>query len=157
VSVLECAIAEARAQRLVRDRDLLDQLARNRGRRGVAVLRQMLARERGPVLTRSEAERRIVRLFRAAALPQPEANARIHRLEVDFLWRSQRVVVEVDGYRYHSNARAFERDRERDGILVANGYAVIRVTWRQLVQSREAVIARVAAALALGAGVRGAV
>jgi hypothetical protein len=44
-----------------------------------------------------------------------------------------------------------------DGILVANGYAVIRVTWRQLVQSPEAVIARVAAALALGAGVRGAI
>ena len=145
----EGAIAEARTQRLVRDRDLFDQLKRSRGRRGVAVLRQLLALERGPALTRSEAERRIVRLFRAAALPEPEANARIQRMEVDFLWRSQRVVVEVDGYQYHSHARAFERDRERDGILVANGYAVIRITWSQLVQNPEAVIARVAAALAL--------
>jgi very-short-patch-repair endonuclease/predicted transcriptional regulator of viral defense system len=156
MGAIEGAIAEARAHRLVRDRDLFDQLKRSRGRRGVAALRQMLALERGPALTRSEAERRIVRLFRAAALPEPEANVRIHRLEVDFLWRPQRVVVEVDGYRYHSHARAFERDRERDGILVANGYAVIRVTWSQLLQNPEAVIARVAATLALG-GTRSAI
>jgi very-short-patch-repair endonuclease len=157
IAQLECAIAEARAQRLVRERDLLEQMQHARGRRGIAALRQLLSLERGPALTRSEAERRLIRLVRAAALPEPEANARIHRMEVDFLWRPQRVAVEVDGFRYHSNARAFERDRERDATLVASGYVVIRVTWRQIVRSPEAVIARVAAALALGSATRDAV
>jgi very-short-patch-repair endonuclease len=154
---LECAVAEALAQQLVRERDLLEHIQRARGRRGIAALRQLLSLERGPALTRSEAERRLLRLVRAAALPEPEANVRIHRMEVDFLWRRQRVVVEVDGFRYHSNGRAFERDRERDATLVASGYVVLRVTWRQLVRNPETVIARVAAALALGAATRDAV
>jgi very-short-patch-repair endonuclease len=98
-----------------------------------------------------------MRLVRAAALPEPEANVRIHRMEVDFLWQRQRVVVEVDGFRYHSNSRAFERDRERDATLVASGHVVLRVTWGQIVRNPEVVIARVAAALALGAASRDAV
>ncbi|MGH7502884.1 MAG: DUF559 domain-containing protein [Longimicrobiales bacterium] len=149
--VLECAMAEARVRKLVSDRDIADQLERNPGRRGASRLRRLLDLERGPALTRSEAERRLAALLRAASLPAPETNVRVNSLEVDFLWRKQRVVVEVDGYAYHSNARAFERDRERDASLVASGNVVIRFTWRQLTGRPEAVVARVAAALALRA------
>ncbi len=149
IEALECALAEARALKLVRDRDVADQLERNRGRKGVAALRRVLDLERGPVITRSAAERRFAALLRAAALPAPEVNVRINRLEVDFLWRRQRVVVEVDGYAYHAGRHAFERDRERDGILVAGGYVVLRLTWQQLISRPEAVIAKIAAALAV--------
>jgi very-short-patch-repair endonuclease len=57
-------------------------------------------------------------------------------------------VVDVDGYAYHGTRAAFERDRARDAELQAAGYRVIRVTWRQLVDEPEAVIARIAQALA---------
>jgi very-short-patch-repair endonuclease len=57
-------------------------------------------------------------------------------------------VVEFDGFGYHSARRSFERDRLRDQRLVAAGYRVIRITARQLDRTPEAVIARVAAALA---------
>jgi very-short-patch-repair endonuclease len=120
----------------------------------VAALRRVLELERGPVITRSKAERTLAALMRAAALPTPEVNARINRLEVDFLWRTHRVVVEVDGYAYHAGRRAFEQDRERDAILVAGGYAVLRITWRQLTSRPEAVIAKIAAALAAKRGAR---
>lgn len=149
LEALETAFAEARARRLVRDRDVAAQLARGRGRRGAAALRRLLNQESGPALTRSEAERRLLRLVRAAALPTPEVNVKVGRSERDFLWRRERMVVEVNGYAYHSDKRAFERDRERDATLVADGYAVIRVTWRKLVSNPEAVIARIAAALAV--------
>ena len=89
-----------------------------------------------------------MKLIRAAELPPPEVNARVGGFEVDFLWREQRLVVEVDGFRYHSSRAAFERDRRRDAALAAAGYRVIRVTWRQLVEGPEAVVARIAAALA---------
>jgi very-short-patch-repair endonuclease len=64
------------------------------------------------------------------------------------MWREQRLVAEVDGYAYHANRRAFERDRERDAALAAAGYTVLRLTWRQLVNTPEAVVARLAAVLA---------
>lgn len=80
--------------------------------------------------------------------PAPEVNARLANLEVDFLWRRERLVVEVDGYRYHADRTAFETDRRRDAELSASGYRVIRVTWRQLNADRDPTLARLAMALA---------
>jgi very-short-patch-repair endonuclease len=41
-------------------------------------------------------------------------------------------IVELDGRAAHTTTSAFERDRERDRILQADGWRVVRVTWRQL-------------------------
>ena len=101
-----------------------------------------------PELTRSEGERRLHALIAKAGLPRARRNARVGPYEVDALWPEQRLVVEVDGYAFHSSRPAFERDRAKDAHLTAMGYRVIRVTWRQLVYKPEEVIARLAAALA---------
>jgi very-short-patch-repair endonuclease len=130
---LERAIEEAQVRRLVTRREL-DRL------HGVDAGRE-------PSLTRSEAERRLLALVRAARLPAPRANTRVGRYEVDFLWADQRVVVEVDGFAFHSTRAAFERDRARDQALQVAGYTVLRITWRQLVDEPEAVVAALAAAL----------
>jgi hypothetical protein len=61
-----------------------------------------------PAFTRSEAERRLLELMRAARLPEPETNVRVVGHEVDLLWRAERLVVEVDGYAFHSSRGAFE-------------------------------------------------
>jgi very-short-patch-repair endonuclease len=114
--------------------------------RGAARLRAALPGE--PTLTRSEAEQRLLSLIRSARLPRPETNVRIAGHEVDVVWRAARLVVEVDGYAYHSSRAAFERDRARDADLMQAGYRVLRVTWRQLTQEPEAVVARLAALLA---------
>jgi very-short-patch-repair endonuclease len=100
-----------------------------------------------PHFTRSEAERRLLALIRAARLPEPETNVRLHGYEVDFLWRTPRLVVEVDGYAYHSSRAAFERDRRRDAVLGARGHRVLRVTWRQLEHERAALVATLAVAI----------
>jgi very-short-patch-repair endonuclease len=107
----------------------------------------MLACEAGPAFTRSEAEQRFLTLIRKAQLPLPEANVRVGNYEVDFLWRRQALVVEVDGYAFHSSRRRFENDRRRDALLTAGGLNVLRVTWRQVVHEPEAISARVAQAL----------
>ena len=100
-----------------------------------------------PKLTRSEAERLLLDLIRAARLPTPATNVKIHGHEVDFVWPTQRLIVEVDGFAFHSTRAAFERDRVRDADLLKAGYRVIRITWRRLTTQREAVIATLAAAL----------
>ena len=46
---------------------------------------------------------------------------------VDLLWPEGRVVVEVDGYQFHSNRYAFSADRFRDYDLAISGYTVLRL------------------------------
>jgi very-short-patch-repair endonuclease len=110
------------------------------GGRGTRALRRALLDE--PTLTRSEAERLLRQLIRRARLPLPETNVRIHGHEVDCVWRSRRLVVEVDGYAYHRSRAAFERDRRRDADLTVAGYTVVRFTWRQLTTDPYAVVAQ---------------
>jgi very-short-patch-repair endonuclease len=64
-------------------------------------------------------------------------------LEVDFLFVAQRLVVEVDGYRFHRTPRAFERDRERDAILARAGYRTPRFTYRQVTAAAVEVAATI--------------
>jgi very-short-patch-repair endonuclease len=59
-------------------------------------------------------------------------NVRVGGLEVDFLWRDRRVVVETDGYRFHRGRAAFEADRARDLSLRALGFEVLRLSHRQV-------------------------
>lgn len=144
---LERALAEARAGRLVNDRLLSDALRRAGHRIGVGAVRASLRQDGGPKLTRSEAERRLLGMIRAARLPEPVTNARVAGLEVDLLWPDARLVVEVDGYAFHGYRAAFERDHRRDMALRDAGYEVVRVTWRQLVDEPLLVIAHLAQAL----------
>jgi len=98
--------------------------------------------------TRSAAERRLRELIQAAGLDRPLFNEPLLGYVVDVLWPKQRLVVEVDGYAYHANRAAFERDRRRDQRLIAAGYRVIRVTWLQLRDRPIETIASIVWALA---------
>jgi very-short-patch-repair endonuclease len=144
----EEALEQARVGRLVTDRQLRQVIDRAPTRAGSALIRALLDSENGAGYTRSKAERTMRALVRSAELPQPLVNVQLHGFLVDFLWPSERLVVEVDGYEFHNDRAAFERDRRRDQILTAAGYRVIRVTWRQLRDEPVAVIARLAQALA---------
>lgn len=151
---LERVVAEAEFRRLVTPRELAALMDRSRGRRGIKRLREVLALEGGPAFTRNDAEHLLLDRIRADLLPVPRVNARLFVGEVDFLWAEERLVVELDGFQGHGTRSAFERDRLRDAELQARGYRVIRVTWRQLSGDPDAVVARIASALALEAARR---
>jgi very-short-patch-repair endonuclease len=127
---------------------LLAMLSRHAGRTGAKRLRALLQSDTPAALTRSEAEERFLSLIRKAQLPAPATNVRVHGHEVDFYWRAERLVVEIDGFAFHSSATSFERDRHRDAKLAAAGVRVTRVTWRQLENEPEAVLVRLAQAIA---------
>jgi very-short-patch-repair endonuclease len=145
---LERALDEALVARIVRISQIADVLARARGRRGAPRLSALIEHAAGTTVTRSQAEERFLALVRAADLPQPEVNYRTRGFEVDFLWRERRLVVEVDGYRYHSSRSAFERDSAKGAKLTAAGLQVMRVTWLQMEGDSYGVVARLAQALA---------
>jgi very-short-patch-repair endonuclease len=145
---LDRAVDEALVQRLTSRSVLERTAAAATGRRGTPLLVRALARHAIPQVTRSEAEKRLLAMIRAAGLPEPEVNARMAGFEVDFLWRRQRLAIEVDGFKYHSSRPAFERDSAKGNKLVAAGLALMRVTWWQMEEEPYALIARVAQTLA---------
>jgi very-short-patch-repair endonuclease len=51
-----------------------------------------------------------------------------NRFLVDLLWSDGRLVVEIDGYGWHSTRSAFHADRQRDYELTLSGYLVLRLT-----------------------------
>ena len=83
-----------------------------------------------PMIT--EFERRLLALCRRHSLPSPASQQIVGPYTVDFLWPEAGLVVEMDDFRTHGTRTAFESDRARDAWLVANGYRVVRLTWRQL-------------------------
>lgn len=143
----ERAFDVALTQRITSRAMVARALERGPRRPGSAQVRAILARDREPTLTRSEAEERFLALIRKSGLPVPRVNSRLGSYEVDFLWPRGRLVVEVDGFVFHSSRAAFERDRRRDAALQASGFRVMRITWRQIVDEPEQVLVRVAQAL----------
>ena len=97
-----------------------------------------------PTITRSEAERRLKTLIRKAGLPEPLMNVRVAGWEVDFHWPDHNVVVEIDGFQFHGHRQAFEDDRRKGLALERAGVRVIRLSWRQLVDEPELVVASLA-------------
>jgi len=97
---------------------------------------------------RSDLEEDFFTLVRLHRFPLPETNVKIDRWEVDFLWRAQLLVVEIDSFLYHRGSIAFHADHDRDLDLRQLGYTVLRYSERQLEDEPDRIAADVAAALA---------
>lgn len=119
--------------------------------RQAEVLGLPLGEDGGRDGTRSDLEGDFLRFCRRHRLPAPEVNVRIGRDLVDFLWRSQRLVVETDGYLYHRGRVAFEEDRARDLRLRRLGFDAIRVSEAMLDGEPDRLAATLGAALRVGA------
>ena len=145
---IEQALANGLRRGLVTREEMAEMVERHPTHQGAALLRRLLDDKDGPSFTRSDAEERLLDIVRSARLPRPELNARVLDHEVDCLWRSARLIAEVDGFAYHSSRRSFAADRRRDAELTAVGYRVLRFTWEDLTDARMATVVRLAQALA---------
>jgi very-short-patch-repair endonuclease len=67
----------------------------------------------------------------------------------DFAWPHRRVIVEIDGFEFHSDRDAFVRDRRRQNLVVNEGWRVLRFTPADLLLRPNEVIAEVRTALRL--------
>jgi very-short-patch-repair endonuclease len=89
----------------------------------------------------------LLRRYRSR-IPAPETNVKLGRWEVDFLWREQRLVVEIDSFLYHRGVVAFHDDHARDLDLRQLGFTVPRYSELQLEEEPDRIAAIVAATLA---------
>ncbi len=139
---LEKAFEQAHVLQLIAPGAIEEALDRAVGRKTAALRRLLAAESSVPTLTRSELEEAFLELCRRGGLPDPEVNAYLHGYEVDFLWRRQRRVVELDGYAFHSGRRAFGRDRRKDIDLELAGFPVTRFTHQQVVYEGDDTLRR---------------
>ena len=146
-SLLQACIEDHLARRATTFDRLERTLTRvsRRGRRGIARARAVLAAVDGVPPTESELERRFLRVVGRASLPVPErqvtfAWSTTEQGRVDFWFAGPRLVVELDGRRYHARTDAFERDRRRDQLALLDGVRTVRITHRQLVDDPDEVI-----------------
>jgi very-short-patch-repair endonuclease len=100
---------------------------------GTSRLRAALAvDDLGSDRTKSELERRFLRLARAGELPMPRVNDWVfipgEEMQCDFVWHRERLIVEVDGWETHRTRKAFRDDRRRDQLLRVAGWDVLRFT-----------------------------
>ena len=63
----------------------------------------------------------------------------------DFVLDQARLVIELDGWAFHTSPDRFQRDRRRQNRLVAAGWTVLRFTWRDLTERPGYVIATIRA------------
>ena len=124
-------------------------IARNPGRHGLKPLQTQLAKlTDAPAWLDSGLEAEFLfQLRQYADLPEPLTHQVVEGEPVDFYWPDHRVVVEIDGDRYHSLPGDRLNDTRRDRKLTLAGYAVLRVSELELKSHPERVMADLRALL----------
>ena len=102
----------------------------------------------------SRAERRLHRLLRRHRITGWVTNYPVHLpngsdYSPDVLFRSCKVIVEFDGYAFHSDRHSFNADRLRRNELELAGYLVLNFTWQQLTERPDWVISCIRRALTI--------
>ncbi len=85
----------------------------------------------------SELERQALRTFRRFGLPDPICQHEIVANElvlgfVDFAWPKARVIVEAEGFQFHSGREAWEGDIDRYNAMTLGGWKILRLTYADL-------------------------
>lgn len=149
LSVLEAAVGKAHImdralQRHTTLAGLRRAHGRNPGRSGAEKAQRLLKAAEGGA--RSEGERLLVAELRARAVPGWVVNYRWGGYELDIAFLMEMVAIEIDGWAFHSDRDAFQRDRTRQNVL-AQSWTILRYTWLDLTERMEEVIIEIIATL----------
>jgi hypothetical protein len=98
--------------------------------------------------TRSPLEDFFLAFCTKYGLPVPRLNVSLFGHEVDALFEEERLIVEIDGWRFHKDHQSFEADRERDATAIEYGFGTFRVTQTRLTRNPEREAKRLKRALA---------
>ena len=97
-----------------------------RGRRGIAAARAFLLERCGDEIDESPLEWLFDEFRRAFDLPAPESQFNVFDgddliMRADFAWVAERVIVEMDSYRWHLNTRRSKRIVPSGATLARSG------------------------------------
>jgi len=134
----------------------VSELARH-GKPGMATMHTVLEPRTGEAyMGDSHLEMIGLRRLREWGFPEPEPQYSLpwrssRQGRVDFAYPAIRLIIELDGRRWHSTLDAFDEDRQRDNLAQLAGWRVLRITYRMLVEQPGEVRAMLTKAFALSA------
>ena len=153
----EGALADAVGRGLVRIPAVVGYLrdVGRRGRNGTRRLRELVEPYvKGMEPTESWLEDRVVEFLRRYGFPEPVRQyplllpGRLRPIRLDLAYPPEAggvlVDIEVDGRLWHSSPAQLRADQERDRLVAALGWDVIRVTWLELIEEPERLAGRIA-------------
>lgn len=127
----------------------LDDALRRYPRRGAPEARRLFDALRSGA--RSEAERTATALFDAHGITGWTANTEVLGYPLDFVFRDARLIIEIDGFAFHRDAKTFQRDRTKRNALLADGWRMLNFTWDDITRRPDATARQVLDALAAAA------
>lgn len=121
--------------------------------RGSATLRKYLSvRGDDQAMSESDLEDSFGRVMRRGGLPIGKRQAPregVKHGRVDIYYPDRKLVVELDGRKWHSGRRELKRDRHYDNSLIVSGTRVLRFDWEQLKHDERYVLDIMGRALGL--------
>lgn len=117
--------------------------------RGSVVRDRILTAARGGA--RSEAERLLHSSLRGAGIRGWRANAAVRLSSAtrvgDVVFEEVRLLVEIDGFAFHTDHERFQDDRRRQNAFTMAGWTVLRFTWWDLTTEPERAVRDIRATL----------
>ncbi|MDN5918058.1 MAG: type IV toxin-antitoxin system AbiEi family antitoxin domain-containing protein [Pseudonocardia sp.] len=132
-------------QRHVRFEALHEAYCRSVGSYGIARARELLVAcaDRAD----SAAERRLIGLLRRAGVTGFVVGHPFGRTTIDIAFPGARLAIEFDSWAWHTDPDRFNADREKGNALVDAGWTLLRITWKELTERPDRVLARIRSAL----------
>ncbi len=135
------ALREAQFRRVLHPSSMPEVLQRKRSR----ALRRLVEKDAAP--TQSTLEDRLLTICDRHRIPRPLTQQPLAGRRVDFLWPTQRLVVETDGWQAHSTPSAFQADRATANALQLAGHTILRFTYADVTQRPASVATQIRDAL----------
>jgi very-short-patch-repair endonuclease len=125
------------------------------GRRRTRVLKDLLCvRGEGLAVPLTVLERQFLKVVRSGGLDEPEKQVTVESdssktWRLDFVYPQHKVLIEVDGRRWHAGRQQARSDRHRDNVMNVRGWVVLRFTWEDVMNDPAYVIDQVRRALGI--------
>jgi GNAT superfamily N-acetyltransferase len=123
-----------------------------RGRTGVARFRRILVQRHGKRVPHMKIARMTLELIVDAGLREPVSEHPVGKYRIDLAYPELKIAIECLGKEGHLNDASFEYDPIRRNELQLEGWIVIEVTWRRLIDEPHHVVREVRRAIALRTG-----
>lgn len=124
---------------------------RSRGRRGAARSGEILSAATSGGI--SEGERLLHRYLKIAGITGWRANPTVRvdgrTMKGDTVFDDLRLIIEIDGFAFHSSHARFHDDRSRQNVLVGADWTVLRFTWWHLANDPDDVIRQIKKTIAM--------